>query len=182
VDRSDGLARDAVLARFAWQGGHADVWRVFDDGSAFALVVAALAEPWRASRVSKVCGVEARGFILGSAVAYRLGAGFVAIRKAGALFPGPKDTQETAPDYRRKVHRLEIQKRSLETGDRILLVDDWAEEGSQATAARRLIEGRGATYLGLAVMVDQLSEANRSLLGEVRSIVRGGELPSDRSL
>jgi adenine phosphoribosyltransferase len=152
---------------------------VFDDGSAFALVVAALAEPWRASRVSKVCGVEARGFILGSAVALTLGAGFVAIRKAGALFPGPKDRQETDPDYRGRVHQLEIQQRALQADDRVLLIDDWAQEGSQAIAAKRLIEGRGATFLGLAVMIDQLTDAKRSLLGEVRSIVRAAELPSD---
>jgi adenine phosphoribosyltransferase len=85
MEGSDALARDVLLTRFAWQGGHADIWRVLYDGSAFALVVAALAEPWRASHVTKVCGVEARGFILGSAVAFRLGAGFVAMRKAGTI-------------------------------------------------------------------------------------------------
>jgi adenine/guanine phosphoribosyltransferase-like PRPP-binding protein len=121
--------------------------------------------------------VEARGFILGSAVAFRLGAGFVAIRKAGALFPGPKDSQTTAPDYRGIVHDLEIQQRALQTQDRVLLVDDWAEEGSQAIAAKDLIEHRQAIFLGLAVMVDQLSDATRSLLGDVRSIVRAAELP-----
>jgi adenine/guanine phosphoribosyltransferase-like PRPP-binding protein len=108
-----------------------------------------------------------------------LGVGFVAIRKAGALFPGPKDRQATAPDYRGIVHELEIQQRALHTNDRVLLIDDWAEEGSQAMAAKRLIEQRGAMFLGLAVMVDQLSDATRTLLGEVRSIVRAAELPSD---
>jgi adenine/guanine phosphoribosyltransferase-like PRPP-binding protein len=123
--------------------------------------------------------VEARGFILGSAVALTLGSGFVAIRKAGALFPGAKDSQETAPDYRGMVHRQEVQRRALQTEDRVLLVDDWAQEGSQAMAAKTLIENRGATFLGLAVMIDQLSDANRSLLGQVRSIAHAAELPSD---
>jgi len=167
-----------LLSRFAWQGGHADVWRVFDDGEAFAAVVTALAEPWRSARVSKVCGVEARGFILGSAVAFKLGVGFVAIRKAGSLFPGPKDHATTAPDYRGIVHELEIQQRALETSDRVVLVDDWVEVGSQAMAAKQLIKQRGATILGLAVMVDQLSDAQRALLGDVRSIVRAAELPA----
>jgi adenine phosphoribosyltransferase len=179
VDHTETLARDALLTRFAWQGGHADVWRVFDDGPAFAAVVAALAAPWRRARVSKVCGVEARGFVLGSAVALTLNAGFVAIRKAGALFPGPKDSEEAGPDYRRMVHRLEIQRRALHAQDRVLLVDDWAQEGSQALAAKHLIERRGATYLGLSVMVDQLSDARSSLLGDVRSIVRAAELPAE---
>jgi adenine phosphoribosyltransferase len=141
-------------------------------------VVVALAEPWLAAQVSKVCGVEARGFILGSAVAFRLGVGFVAIRKTGSLFPGPKDGETTAPDYRGIVHRLEIQQRALQTSDRILLVDDWAEKGSQALAAKRLIEQRGAILLGMAVMVDQLSDTQRRLLGEVHSIVRASELPA----
>jgi adenine phosphoribosyltransferase len=177
VEPAEALARDSLLRRFAWQGGHADVWRVFDDGAAFAAVVTALAEPWRTAGVSKVCGVEARGFILGSPVAIRLGVGFVAIRKAGSLFPGPKDRETTTPDYRGIVHHLEIQKRGLQTADRVLLVDDWAENGSQALAAKRLIEHRGAILLGVAVMVDQLSDATRRVLGDVRSIVRAAELP-----
>ena len=177
MEGTEALARAALLSRFAWQGGHADVWRVFDDGAAFTAVVAALAEPWLAARVSKVCGVEARGFILGSAVAFRLGVGFVGIRKAGSLFPGPKDRQTTAPDYRGIVHQLEIQQRGLQPEDRVLLVDDWAEKGSQASAAKRLIEERGAKFLGVAVMIDQLSDAQRHRLGEVRSIVRASELP-----
>jgi adenine phosphoribosyltransferase len=177
VERAEALARDALLSRFAWQGGHADVWRVFDDGATFAAVVTALAEPWRTAHVSKVCGVEARGFIVGSAVAIRLGVGFVAIRKAGSLFPGPKDRQTTAPDYRGIVHQLEIQQSGLQAADRVLLVDDWAEKGSQALAAKRLIEQRGAILLGVAVMVDQLSDATRRTLGDVRSIVRATELP-----
>ena len=73
----------------------------------------------------------------------------------------------------------EIQQRALEPNDRVLLVDDWAEKGSQAIAAKRLIERRQTTFLGLAVMVDQLSDAQRDLLGEVRSIVRANELPAD---
>jgi adenine/guanine phosphoribosyltransferase-like PRPP-binding protein len=109
------------------------------------------------------------------------GAGFVAIRKAGALIPGPKDTQATAPDYRTRIHRLEIQQRALGAHDRVLLVDDWAEEGSQALTAKRLIEQRGAAFLGLAVMVDQLSDAKRILIGDVRSILRASELPADLS-
>jgi adenine phosphoribosyltransferase len=176
VERAEALARDALLSRFAWQGGHADVWRVFDDGATFAAVVTALAEPWRTAGVSKVCGVEARGFILGSPVAIRLGVGFVAIRKAGSLFPGPKDSETTAPDYRGIMHQ-EMQQRALQTNDRVLLVDDWAEKGSQALAAKRLIEQRGAILLGVAVMVDQLSDATRRILGDVRSIVRAAELP-----
>ena len=99
-------AKSAFLHRFVWEGGHADVWRVFDDGAVFAKVVAALIEPWRSTGITKVCGIESRGFILGGAAANALGVGFVAIRKQGNLFPGAKRQIETAPDYRNARHIL----------------------------------------------------------------------------
>jgi adenine phosphoribosyltransferase len=71
------LARDVVLGRFAWIGGHADVWAVFRDAEALRTVVAALAEPFRAEGITAVCGIESRGFLLGGAVAVELGVGFV---------------------------------------------------------------------------------------------------------
>ena len=120
----------AFLRRFAWEHGHADVWRVFDDAEAFSEVVNALAEPWRAERIAKVCGIEARGFVLAGAVAYALDAGFVAIRKRGNLFPGTKHQVEAAPEYRGTSHVLQIQQRSIGAG----------EGGSQAVATRRLIQ------------------------------------------
>ncbi|MCU1467115.1 MAG: phosphoribosyltransferase [Actinomycetia bacterium] len=83
-------ARNAFLGRLGWHDGHADVWRVFNDADAFAAIVAGLAEPWRGRDVTKVCGIESRGFLLGGPVAIALGAGFVAMRKRDALFPGPK--------------------------------------------------------------------------------------------
>src|SRR5206468_1845378 len=76
----------------------ADVWRLFADGQLFRRIVAALAEPF--ADATKVAGLEARGFILGAAVATELGVGFVAIRKDSGLFPGPKAELRTAPDYR----------------------------------------------------------------------------------
>ena len=94
------------LSRFAWANGHADVWRLFDNGISFAHVVAGLIEPWQGNDISKVCGVEARGFVLGGAAAYALGVGFIAIRKQGNVFPGPKRQIEAGPDYRGKRHVL----------------------------------------------------------------------------
>jgi hypothetical protein len=123
VSTGSGAAAEAFLRRFSWQRGHADIWRVFDDSEAFAAVVAALIGPWREKDVTKVCGIEARGFILGGAAAYGLGVGFVAIRKQGHLFPGPKHRVEAALDYRDTRHVLEIQQQSVQAGDRVLLVD-----------------------------------------------------------
>jgi adenine phosphoribosyltransferase len=174
-----GAGAEAFLRRFAWQEGHADVWRVFDDGEAFAEVVAALIGPWRDDDITKVCGIEARGFILGGAAAYALGVGFVAIRKQGHLFPGPKRQIEAAPDYRDARQVLEIQQRSIQPGDRVLLVEDWIERGSQAIAARQLVEDCGGLLVGIAVLVDQLDDEIRDALPQLTSTLAARDLPSD---
>jgi adenine phosphoribosyltransferase len=180
VGVSTGSGASAFLRRFAWQQGHADVWRVFDDSEAFAAVVAELIGPWRAKHVTKVCGIEARGFILGGAASYALGVGFVAIRKEGHLFPGPKHRVVAALDYRDTRHVLEIQQQSVQTGDRVLLVDDWIERGSQAQAARELIERCGGDLVGIAVLVDELDDEIRDALPPLTSILSAGDLQSDQ--
>lgn len=91
--------RRALHEHFRWQGGHADVWRVWADAEALAAVVAGLVEPWRGERVTRVVGIESRGFLLGGAAAVSLGVGFVAVRKAGGLLPGPKVTAAAGADY-----------------------------------------------------------------------------------
>jgi len=150
---------------------------VFDDGEAFAAVLAALVEPWRARDISKVCAIESRGFVLGGAAAGALGVGFVAIRKQGNLFPGRKREMETAPDYRGIRHVLQIQQESVDAGDRILLVDDWIERGSQAAAARQLIEECGGVLVGVAVVVDQLEDAQRGQMPTITSVLTASDLP-----
>jgi adenine phosphoribosyltransferase len=169
-------AREALLRTFRWDGGHADVWQVFADREAFPLVVAGLVEPWRDRLVTRVIGIEARGFLLGGAAALALGVGFVAVRKAGGLFPGPKLVVEADGDYRGIRHTLRMQ-RLLEPDDHVLLLDDWAERGSQARAVRELVESAGATFLGVSVMVDQLADDMRAQLVRVTSLVTADELP-----
>lgn len=141
-------ARAALVERFAWVDGHADIWRVLSDGGSLAAVVEGISEPWVDEGVTHVVGVEARGFLLGGAVAVALRAGFVGIRKAGTgLLPGPKVTVAASPDYRGISHHLRMQI-AFPSSARVLLVDDWAERGSQALAARQLVEIAGATFLG----------------------------------
>jgi adenine phosphoribosyltransferase len=176
VQSATERARQELLRRFAWNGGHADVWRVFDDGVAFGAVVEGLVEPWEARNITKVGGIESRGFLLGGAVALSLGVGFVAIRKKGALFPGAKHEVEAQADYRGIHHVLQIQRESVHPGDRLLLVDDWVERGSQASAVQQLVEACGAVLAGIAVMVDQLDDAGRSRLPPISSIVNAYEL------
>jgi adenine phosphoribosyltransferase len=160
-------------------GGHADVWRFFHDGRLFGRVVAGLADPFRDAAVDKVAGIETRGFILGSAVARELDAGFVAIRKAGGLFPGPKAEQRTGADYRGRELVLQLQRESLRPGDRVLLVDDWFETGAQALAAQALVGECGAELVGAAVIVDELADTARAELVPLHALLRADELPDD---
>lgn len=171
--------REVVLDRFAWIDGHADVWAIFRDADALRVVVRALAEPFRAAGIAAVCGIESRGFLLGGAVAVALGVGFVPIRKADGLFPGAKVTRATEPDYRGLVHTLRMRRSAVAPGDRVVLVDDWIQTGSQAQAVRALLAECGATLAGCSVIVDELTDERRSELGPVHAIVRADELPAD---
>ena len=169
--------RSELLDRFRWVGGHADVWRLFYQGDLFARLSAALADPFRGDAITKVAGIEARGFILGSAVALELGAGFVAIRKNDGLFPGEKLSRLTPTDYRGVETRLRLQRESISPGDRVLLVDDWFETGSQALTAVSLIQEAGAELVGASVIVDQLPPGTGDRLGRYCSLVSHSDLP-----
>jgi len=171
-------AREALLRRFRWVGGHADVWPVFRDGDAFGVVVRALVEPFRGKGITAVCGIESRGFLLGGAAAVELGVGFVAVRKGAGMFPGEKLVRRAEPDYRGLRHSLRVQRASLGPADRVLLVDDWIETGSQARAVRELVEAAGARLIGCAVLVDQLRPGSPVPPGRLHSLVTGEELPA----
>lgn len=174
-------ARTAVLRHFHWEGGHADVWRVFADAEGLRSVVEGLVAPWTTSGVTRVVGIESRGFLLGGACAVALDVGFVAIRKEDGLLPGPKVTSWSDEDYRRQRHHLRMQ-RVVGPSDRVLLVDDWAERGSQARAAAQLVGACGATFLGVSIIVDQLGSDIRASLGRVTSVVAAGELGTSADL
>ncbi|MEA2252942.1 MAG: adenine phosphoribosyltransferase [Solirubrobacteraceae bacterium] len=156
--------------------GRSDIWRAFADRELFARTVAALAVPFRGERYTKVAGVEARGFILGGAMAAHTGAGFVAVRKAGGWLPGEVVERVTEPDWQGRTQALRLQCGALEEGDRVVLVDDWFETGSQALAARGLIEDSGATLLGMSIVVDDLADEVRERLGRLHALLRADTL------
>jgi adenine phosphoribosyltransferase len=150
---------------------------VLSDAPLLRDAVEALATPFAEAGITKVASVEARGFVLGGAVAVRLGAGFVAIRKPGSVFPGAKAERVTEPDWRGQAHALQAQRAALGAGDVVLVVDDWAEVGSQAAAAKGLIEDCGAHYAGLSILVDELTDEARRALEPVHAVVSAAELP-----
>jgi len=169
---------DEIAARFAWVDGHADVWRLFSDPLLFGRIASALADPFREAEIGVVCGIESRGFILGGAVARELDVGFAAIRKQAGLYPGPKIQLRTDTDYRGTRQVLRLQRQAVRAGDRVLLVDDWAERGSQARAAADLVSRCGGTSVGLALVVDQLE--THEGLPPVHALVDADDLgPSD---
>lgn len=171
-------AREAVLRTFAWDGGHADIWRVFRDAAALSAVVNGLVAPFR-NQVDAVAGIESRGFILGGAAATALGVGFIPIRKTGALFPGPKAAAATGPDYRGRRNEIVVQRMSIRRHDLVLLVDDWIETGSQVRAAEHLLRRCGAEVAGVAVVVDQLIPSHREPIGPLYALLSADELPPD---
>jgi adenine phosphoribosyltransferase len=167
-----------LVARFRWLDGHADLWPLFADADLLPRIVAGIADPFRQDAISKVAGIESRGFILGTGAALELGCGFVAIRKSLGLLPGQKLSHVTPADYRGIETELRLQRHVLDSNDRVLLVDDWCETGSQALTARRLIEGAGGTFVGTSVIVDQLATEVREQLSRFEALVPYSALPA----
>jgi adenine phosphoribosyltransferase len=128
-----------------------DLTPLLADGGAFAICIDALASPWRARRIDAVCGIEARGFIFGAALAQALDAGFVPLRKAGKL-----PAQRIGVDYELEygMARLEMHSDALEPGARVLVVDDVLATGGTMLAARELIEQLDAHLLGATVVIE----------------------------
>ena len=128
-----------------------DITPLLADPAGFDWVVETMAGPWRERGVACVAGIEARGFILGAALARALGAGFVPVRKPGKL-PARVIAQDYALEY--GSDRLEIHADAVIPGTRVLLVDDVLATGGTLLAARALLERAGASLVGAAVLVE----------------------------
>lgn len=128
-----------------------DVSPLLADAEGFARCIDALAEPWQGQRVQAVCGIESRGFIFGAALALKLGAGFVPIRKAGKLPPPVLGT-----DYQLEYgsDRLEVGSRALCAGERTLIIDDVLATGGTLAAARELVAQLDGELVGAAVVIE----------------------------
>jgi adenine phosphoribosyltransferase len=167
---------DELVERFRYFDGHSDTLGLFADAGFLRRAAASVAEPFRDAQADKVAGIEARGFVLATAVALELGVGFVAIRKSGSIHPGPKVELAAPPDWRGLESVLRLQRHVIARDDRVLLVDDWAETGSKALTARRLLQAAGARYAGLSLLVDQLTSEVRDELEPVAAVAFASEL------
>jgi adenine phosphoribosyltransferase len=132
------------------------------NGDVFAAVVDDVASRY-AGRVDIVVGIEARGFILGAAVAYRLATGFVPVRKSGKL-PGPSLSEKYTLEYGTAV--LEMHEGALSAGHRVVIVDDVLATGGTAAATCRLVERAGAVVTGIDVVLELSFLSGRAAVGD----------------
>src|SRR5438128_6095173 len=161
IDQVRALVRD--VPDFPQKGVvFKDITPLLADDDAFSSVIDLIVVHYGRGNVDKVVGIEARGFILASPVAYHFGAGFVPVRKEGKL-PWEAVREEYALEYGTAV--LEIHKDAIQPGDRVLIVDDVLATGGTAQATARLVERLGGKVLGIACLIELSFLKGRERLG-----------------
>jgi adenine phosphoribosyltransferase len=128
-----------------------DITTLLGNARAFRRAVDELVQPWAGSKIDKVAGIEARGFILGGAVAHQVSAGFVPIRKKGKL-PYKRVTIGYSLEY--GIDEMEMHEDAVEQGDRVILVDDLIATGGTAEGAVKLLRRLGADVLAACFIID----------------------------
>jgi adenine phosphoribosyltransferase len=150
LDRAKQLIRE--IPDFPQQGiVFKDITPLLADENAFSSVIDLIVVHYGRGNIDKVVGIEARGFILASPVAYHFGAGFVPVRKEGKL-PWDTDREEYALEYGTAV--LEIHRDAIRPGERVLIVDDVLATGGTARATAQLVERLGGKVMGIACLIE----------------------------
>ena len=138
-----------------------DITPLLADEKAFTYTVDAIAHHFKRDEIDIVLGIEARGFIVAAPLAYRFNAGFIPVRKRGKL-PAEVETQEYQLEY--GVDHLEIHKDAIDSGDRILIVDDVLATGGTARATAMLAERCGGKVAGIATVMELAFLKGRDVL------------------
>src|SRR5262249_2639143 len=128
-----------------------DITTLLADARAFRRAVDELVHPWAGSKIDKVAGIEARGFILGGAVAHQVSAGFVPIRKKGKL---PHPTRPIAHPLEDGIDEMEMHADAVQPGERVILVDDLIATGGTAEGAVKLLRQIGANVVAACFIID----------------------------
>jgi len=128
-----------------------DITTLLGDARSFRRAVDELVQPWAGSKIDKVAGIEARGFILGGAVAHQVSAGFVPIRKKGKL---PHTTVRIAYSLEYGLDEMEMHEDAVTKGERVILVDDLIATGGTAEGAVKLLRNMGAQVLAACFIID----------------------------
>lgn len=138
-----------------------DVTTLLRDPEGFRLVVDSMATPFLGQAIDVVVGIESRGFIIGGAVADRIGAGFVPVRKVGKL---PSTTVRATYDLEYGTDSLEIHDDAVQPGQRVLVVDDLLATGGTSRATIDLVKQLGGTVEGVAFLIELVALGGRSRL------------------
>jgi adenine phosphoribosyltransferase len=148
-----------------------DVTTLLRDPEGFKLSIDSLSEPYKGQGISLIVGIESRGFILGSAVADRIGAGFVPVRKVGKL---PHTKIRVSYDLEYGTDSLEMHSDAVDKGQKVLIVDDLLATGGTARATVDLVRQLGGDVVGVAVLIELVGLNGRSkLMGEnVRAVLQ----------
>ena len=128
-----------------------DITTLFADARGFRRAIDEMVQPWAGAKIDAVAGIEARGFILGGAIAHQLSVGFVPVRKKGKL---PWATIGMDYELEYGTDRVEIHVDAVDKGARVLVVDDLIATGGTATAAIRLLRQAGAEIVGCSFVID----------------------------
>ena len=128
-----------------------DITTLLGSPRAFRRAVDELVQPWAGMKIDKVAGIEARGFILGGAVAHQVSAGFIPIRKKGKL---PHKRVSIAYSLEYGLDEIEMHEDALVAGDRVILVDDLIATGGTAEGAVKLLRQQGAQVLAACFIID----------------------------
>ena len=146
-----------------------DITTMLGDARAFRRAVDELVHPYAGTKIDKIAGIEARGFILGGAVAHQLSAGFVPIRKKGKL---PHETVRIAYSLEYGVDEMEMHKDAVAPGDKVILVDDLIATGGTAEGAAKLLQQMGADVIAACFVIDLPALGGRAKLEALNVPVR----------
>ncbi|NRP70302.1 Adenine phosphoribosyltransferase [Ensifer psoraleae] len=128
-----------------------DITTLLGNPKAFRRAIDELVHPYAGTKVDKIAGIEARGFILGGAIAHQLSAGFVPIRKKGKL---PHDTVRIAYSLEYGVDEMEMHRDAIQPGEKVILVDDLIATGGTAEGAVKLLKQMGADIVAACFIID----------------------------
>jgi adenine phosphoribosyltransferase len=143
-----------------------DVTPIFAEPAAFSALIDDLLVPFRDAEVQRVVGTDALGFVVGTALALRLGVGFVPVRKGGKL--PVRNERVTFKDYSGAEKTFELRANPWPVGTRVLLSDEWIETGATAKAAVTLIEKAGGVVVGIAAIAFRRNEKTQELWAKYR--------------
>ena len=128
-----------------------DITTLLGSARAFRRAVDELVQPWAGAKIDKIAGIEARGFIIGGAIAHQLSAGFIPIRKKGKL---PHKSVSVAYSLEYGIDEMEMHEDAVAPGERVILVDDLIATGGTAEGAVKLLRQMGAEVVSAVFMVD----------------------------